>query len=245
MEDGEVVDLEVLAHLGGEHPEDLPVRAGAGDVRLAEGPHAALPVDEGAVLLLRWGHGQDHVGVLAHLGATYLELDHAAGSAQGRAGQTGVRKVSQVHPADHETGELAVGQGGEDGGGVPAGCLGQVGRAGGQARVAAPGGGHLGACGGVRHRASSGQEVGQETCLDATALTGAARHPGQACSGGRGQGVHHGQEAGDDGGALAHEDGGTLRLERLHQPGVGGGQEGDGARLLSRGGEDHLRVGLA
>ena len=240
MQDDEVVDLQVDSHLVGEHAQDLAVGARARDVGLAEGAHAPLPVDEGAVLLHGRGHGQDDVGVLADLAAAHLELDGEAAGGQGRAGQTRVGEVAQVDAADDGAAQGPVQEGGEDPGGVTAQRRGQA-----VLGAHVPGPLDLGTGLGVAHGATAGQEAGQQARLDAAALAAATRDPGQVGTGGRGQGVHDAQQTGNAGGALTDEDGGAVGAQGLDEVGVGLAEVGDDAGLLTGRGEDGLGGELA
>ncbi len=172
-------------------------RVGEDGVEVAR---AAVPRHERAGLVGHRGDRQDDVGHAGHVGLAQLEADHEAGRVEGGAEGGGVGGVVGVDAADHEAAEVALGERGDDGVAVAADLGGQ--------RLHAPRGGHVDAGRGLGERASAGQQVGQGTGLDRTAVTGAARAPrrgGHRCR--RGE-VGRGASAprGCCGEALADED---------------------------------------
>ena len=139
-----------------------------------EGPHPALPVDEGAGLLRRRGHGQDHVGDLGHRRPAHLERDDE-GLGQGLLDR-GQGEVARLDAADHEGPDRPAAGGLDDRGGVAAGAVGQPDRV--------PDLGHLGSRRRVAHRAPTGQERrrGRRTrALRAPPAGGGPRRAGPRC----------------------------------------------------------------
>ena len=217
---------EELAHLVGEHVERAVVADLGGLEGRLEGADPALPVDEGAGLLGVRRDRQHDVGDRGdRRGADLERHDERAGEG---LGGTGDAEVERVDPADDERVELTGCRRGDDAGRVAARGVGEG--------LHAPGGRHLGACRGIRERAATGQQGGQRTGLERTALTGAAGHPGEPGAGGLGEGDRGAQRTGDRREALADEHDGVV-AQALARGGddVGAGPLAEGAQHLGLG----------
>ena len=149
-------------------------------------------------------------------------------------GGTGDAEVGGVDATDDERAELAGRRCRDDAGRVAARGVVEG--------LHTPGGGDLGACRGIRERAATGQQGGQRTGLERTALTGPAGHPGEAGAGGLGEGGRGAQRTGDRREALADEHHGVV-AQALARGGddVGAGTLTEGAQHLGLG--DRARSG--